>query len=209
MSEGSRSRAAALSGLLYVVLVFVGSAVVAGTRGAGRHSLDASAAEVDEYLAGADHARVWLGEYIGVLGFLLFLPFSAYLVARVAPAGWPRTVAHAAGSLYVGLSLAGIAALAPALNREGEAAAGFLDLRTTLIALAFVALAVWLVAVGAEALRTRTLPSWLAWAAVVIGVLELVATPLAAYDPGFTGLPTFASFLWVLVASALSARRVG
>ena len=215
MTEASiqtRSRpVAALSGVLYVVLVFLGSALVARTSGPGRHSLDASADAVRDYVADADHARVWLGEYMGALGFLLFLPFSAYLLAALTrTAGdrdWSRATARAAAAIYVALSLAAIAALAPALNREGEAAAGFLDLRTTLIALAFVALGVWLVAVGAEALRTRTLPSWLAWAAGVIGLLQIVTTPLAAYDPGFTGLPTFASFLWVLIVSVLLVRR--
>lgn len=40
-----------------------------------------------------------------------------------------------------------------------------------------------------------------------IAVLELVATPLAAYDPGFTGLPTFAAFVWIVVVSVLLFRR--
>ncbi len=109
--------------------------------------------------------------------------------------------------MYVGLSLAAIAALAPALNREGDAAAGFLDLRTTLIALAFVSLGVWLLAVGAQALGAAVLPQWLALAAIAIGVLLIVGAPLATEDPVFTGLPSFASFLWVLVASVVLFRR--
>ena len=212
-SEPLGSRAAgALTGALHVVLVFVGSALIARTIGAGRHSLDVPSGDVAAYLADADHTRVWIGEYVGALGFLLFLPFSAYVVESLrsreanALAWWPGT-ARAAATLYVGLSLAGLAALVPALNREGEAAAGFLDLRTTLIGLAFMALAVWLVTVGLQALRGRWLPAWLGWAAVVIGVLELLATPLAAYDPGFTGVPTFAGFLWVAVVSVLLALR--
>ena len=64
----------------------------------------------------------------------------------------------AAAATYVGLTLAGAAALVPALNREGDAAAGFLDLRTALIALAFVALAAWLLVVGIHALQTHALP---------------------------------------------------
>ena len=207
----SSRRAGALTGLLHVLLVFIGSALIARTNRAGRHSLDASADEVQEYLADADHARVWIGEYVGALGFLLFLPFSAYVLAelrrREDGADWWRRTAHAAAAVYVALSLAAVAALAPALNRGGVAAAGFLDLRTTLIALAFVSLAVWLLVAGAQALNGGALPSWLGWAALVIGVLELVATPLAAYDPGFTGIPTFAAFLWIVIASVLLFRR--
>jgi hypothetical protein len=214
MASRAESRAfGALTGLFYVVLVFVGSALLARTNGPGRHSLDASAADVREYLAEADTARVWLGEYVGALGFLLFLPFSAYLLTTLARSAgdrdWLRSTAAAAAAVYVSLSLAAIAALAPALNRGGEAATHFLDLRTTLIALAFVALGVWLLTVGALALGASRLPRWLAWAAIAIGALLILGAPLATQDPAFTGLPTFASFLWVLIVSVLLFRRRG
>ena len=75
-----------------------------------------------------------------------------------------------------------------------------------MIALAFVALAVWLLAAGLQALETRELPRWLGWAAIVLALLQLVATPLAAIDPGFTGLPTFGTFLWIVIASVLLFR---
>lgn len=203
-----------LSGIVSVVLVFVGSAAIAGTSGPGRHSLDASVDEVGEYVADADLVRVWIGEFVGLLGFALFLVFAAFLrgvVGRTAPAGrdWLGGLLLPAAAIHVALTAAGIASLAPALNRDVEpaAAAAFLDLRTTLLGLAFVFLGLWLVGVGVLGLRARALPAWLAWSAVAIGVLELAMTPLAAYDPGFTGIPTFAAFLWVLVASSLFLRR--
>ena len=213
MGEESRraSAAAALSGALSALLIFIGSGVIARTSGPGRHSLPESAAEVGEYLADADHTRVLVGEYVGAVGFVLFLPFAAYLLARVARSdraqSWARRAGAAAATIYVALSLAAVAALVPALNREGDAAAGFLDLRTALIALAFVALAAWLLVVGLHALQTRVLPRWLGWAAVVLALLQLVLTPLAGIDPGFTGVPTFATFLWIVVVSVLLFRR--
>ena len=210
MGEGSRWRStAALSGALSVVLIFLGSAVVARTSGPGRHSIPESTEDVGEYLADADHGRVLLGEYVSALGVLLFLLFAMYVLARVArpELDWSSRVGGAAATTYVGLTLAGAAALVPALNREGDAAAGFLDLRTALIALAFVALAAWLLVVGVHSLQTHELPRWLGWGAVVLALLQLVMTPLAGVDPGFTGLPTFATFLWIVVSSVLLFRR--
>lgn len=210
--RGGWRLAGALSGLLYVAFVFLGGAVIARTAGPGRHSLGATADEIAAYLADADPGRVWVGEYLGLLGFVLFLPFAAYAWSALAGArdrGPLRGVAFAAAAIYVALTAAGIAALAPALNRSADpaSAAPFLDLRTTLLGLGFVFLAVWLVAAGAHALRTGGLPGWLAWSAVAIGALQIAATPLAAYDPGFTGVPTFASFLWIAVVSVILARR--
>ena len=213
MGEPSRGwrAAAALSGAVSVVLIFVGSAAIAGTSGPGRHSLPESGDEVAEYLADADHLRVLVGEYVGVLGVVLFLLFATYLLARVSRPGtadsWSRRVGSAAAATYVALTLAAVAALVPALNREGETAAGFLDLRTALIALAFVALAAWLLVVGVHVLHTRELPRWLGWVAVVLALLQFVMTPLAGIDPGFTGIPTFGTFVWIVVASVMLFRR--
>jgi hypothetical protein len=202
---------AALSGLGYAILVFVGSAAIGGTSGAGRHSLDATEAEVAEYVRDADPARVWTGEFVALLGYALFVFFAAHVWSVVRTRDTQDIGAGAAAAVYVALAAVGTACLAPALNRAGDPvdAARFLDLRTALFAIAFLFFAAWLVAVGATALRTRALPAWLAWAAIVVGVLQLAGTPFATVDPAFTGLPTFAGFLWVAAASVLLARRVG
>ena len=107
------------------------------------------------------------------------------------------------------LAAVATACLAPVLNRAGDPidAGRFLDLRTALFAIAFLFFAAWLVAVGVAALRTHALPSWLAWAAIVVGALQVAGTPFATVDPAFTGLPTFAGFLWVAAASVLLAGR--
>jgi len=120
---------------------------------------------------------------------------------------WPGRTATAAASAYVVLSLAATACLAPALNRHGEAAAFLLDLRTTLLLLAFLAFGLWSLTVGLRALAAGTLPRWLAWWALAVGALHLALAPLATQDPVFTGLPTFAGFVWIAVASVLLARR--
>lgn len=203
-------RAPAWTGLAHVVLVFAGSAAIGGTSGAGRHSLDASASEIATYLADADRTRVWIGEYVAVLGYLLFLVFAPFAWAAVNRAGRPHAADRAGNGLatcFVALSLAGTACLAPALNRSGEGAAPFLDLRTTLFLIAFLAFGGWLLALGLHAIRGDALPRWLGWAAVVVGALHLGMAPLATVDLAFTGIPTFAGFLWIAIASVLLARR--
>jgi hypothetical protein len=205
-----RSARPALLGVAHVVLLFVGSAAVAGTSGPGRHSLHASVDEVATYVADATPGRVWTGEYVAVLAYVLFVPFAAYLTTALRDgATWLAAAARGAAWIYVGLSLAATAALVPALHRELEPvqAAAFLDLRTVLLALAFVGLAAWLIATGAAAAAAGMLPRWLAWSAVAIGVLQVVATPFAAYAQEVTGLPTFAALLWIVVVGALLARR--
>jgi len=206
------ARLAALSGLAYAIAVFVGSAAIGGTSGAGRHSLDADAADVAEYVEGADPSRVWAGEYVAVLGYALFLVFAAYASGRGRRGDardWRDVATVAPAVVYVALAMVATACLAPVLNREGDpvAAARFLDLRSALLAIAFVFFATWLIGAGLRVLATRSLARWLGWAAVAIGVLQLLGTPFANVDPAFTGLPTFAGFLWVAVASVLLARR--
>lgn len=194
-----------LTGVAHVVLVFAGSAVVAGSSGAGRHSLDADAAEIADYVAGADATRVWIGEWIAVLGYLAFPVFAA-AVARTLTGATRSAAGFATG--YVTLALAGTACLAPVLNRNDAAvAAGFLDLRTTLFMLAFLAYGAWSLQTGLQALRSGGLPRWLAWTALVIGALHVTLAPLATVDVGFTGIPTFAGFLWIAVTSVVLARR--
>lgn len=211
-SDAARARlAVALSGIVYVILVFLGSAAIGGTSGAGRHSLDSSTEEVAEYIAGADVTRVWIGEFVAVLGYALFVLFAAYVWSAVrgrAERDWRELTAIGGAVVYIALAMVATACLAPVLNRTGDDvdAARFLDLRSVLFAMAFVFFAVWLASVGARALTTGALPRWLAWAALVISSLQVIGTAFATVDPGFTGVPTFAGFLWVAVVSVLLAR---
>lgn len=206
------SRLPALTGLAYVLLVFLGSAVIGGTSGPGRHSLDAAESDVSEYIRDSDVTRVWVGEYVAVVGYALFVLFAAYVWSAVRRGGesdWRDSAVVGPALIYVALAMIGTACLAPVLNRTSDArdAARFLDLRSVLFAVAFLFFAMWLIGVGARSLRTRALPAWLGWSALMIGVLQFVGTAFASLDPGFTGAPTFAGFLWVAIVSVLLARR--
>ncbi len=184
------SRLAALSGVGYAFLVFLGSAVIGGTAGAGRHSLDAADSDVSEYIRDADVTRVWIGEYVAVVGYGLFIFFAAYVwsvVRRDVERDWRDSAVLGPAFIYVALAMVGTASLAPVLNRRGdvEAAARFLDLHSVVFAMAFLFFATWLAGVGIRSLRTRALPASLSWSAVGIGALQFVGTPLAHLDPVF------------------------
>jgi Domain of unknown function (DUF4386) len=206
------SRLAALSGIAYVFLVFFGSAAIGGTSGAGRHSLDVADSDISDYIREADVTRVWVGEYVAVVGYALFVLFAAYVWSVVrgsAERDWRDSGVVGPALIYVALAMIATACLAPVLNRTGNAedAARFLDFRSVLFAMAFLFFAMWLVGVGVRSLQSRTLPIWIGWSALVIGVLQFVGTAFASLDPGFTGVPTFAGFLWVAIVSVLLARR--
>lgn len=214
MPNGARGRRlAALSGLAFVVLLVVGSTLIGGTKGPGRHSLDASESEVTGFVGGTDHTRVWVGEYLAVLGYALFLVFAAYawsVVRRDGERDWRDGALPAAAAIFVALAAIATALLAPALNRGAggaDAAARFLDLRSVMFPLAYVFFAVWMIVFGTRALRGGALPRWLAWSAAVIGALLLLGTLFAPRDPAFHELPTFAGLLWVAIASVVLARR--
>jgi hypothetical protein len=177
------------SGVAYVVLVFLGSAVIGGTSGDGRHSLDATAEDVATYVREGDTTRVWAGEYVAVIGYVLFVVFAAYVVSLLTvdeERGWARAASLGAASIYVGLAVAATACLAAVLNRGGdpEAAARFLDLRTVLFGIAFLFFALWLLTIGGRVLRTGALPRWLGWAAIVIAILQSWARRSGRWTPG-------------------------
>jgi hypothetical protein len=201
--------AAALTGLLHVVFVGVGVGVIAGTTTPG---LDGSLADVANYLRDANPGRVWAGEYGEVLGYGFFIVFAPYVWSAVrgvdAPA-WLGGAVVGAATVYVALSMAGIAPIAPVLNRETDPvrAAGFLDLRVALYLIGLVFFVVWLVGVGAEALRTGALPAWLGWVAVALGVVQLVALPFGAANTVLAGSPSLVAFVWIVIVSVLLALR--
>jgi hypothetical protein len=177
-------------GILYVVLSLVGLVVHGYPSGTG--------AQIKHWIATTNVSRFDAGIWIEALGYLLFVPFAAWLareLRRPGHAEWPADAAFGAAILCTGSALL-INGLWTGLFDAGRngvdqtilAATYYLTTDAYAASVPFYGL--FLVAAGAAAVIARSLEPWLAWAAVVIGVLAII--PL-------TAMPASAAlFLWVL-----------
>jgi hypothetical protein len=109
MSERTLSRVGAASGVLSVVVTFVGFGVHGGLPSGE------TAAAVVSYVNHVSVGQTAVGNYLELLGYLLFLAFAAYLyaVARVMSRDslhWLNVLAVASAITYVAVSALGIAA---------------------------------------------------------------------------------------------------
>jgi hypothetical protein len=195
MAQRQRSLAP-LTGVVFVVLL-----VAAFITGGETPAVDDSAEEVVSFYQD-NEAKVVIGSLLFGLGAVLFLFFTGVLrrVLRSAegPTDWLSAVAFGGGVVAavgmlifagLGFTLSDAADdLPPAAMQTLNALSFdlFLPLAGGMVTL--------LVATGLSALKTKVLPQWLAWAALVLAVA------------GFTPVGFFAflaTILWVLVVSIL------
>jgi hypothetical protein len=142
---------------------------------------------------------------IGAVALAFFMFFATslrgYLRRTRSAEGLAALVLAAAVLLTVGLAVsAGFAfALADAPSRLAPAAAQTLNLLDEDVFFALsLGVGLFGIAGGLAILRGAPLPNWLAWTAIVLGVLSF--TPLF-------GLALIAVSLWVLIVSILIYRR--
>jgi hypothetical protein len=187
------SYAGPVCGLLYVVLS-VGGLVIHGYP-------SGSGAQIKHWIATANGTRFGVGIWIEALGYLLFVPFAAWLARELRRPGhveWPADVAFGAAILTTGSALVinGLWTGVFDAGRNGAdqtvlAAAYYLTSDAYAASVPFSGL--FLVAAGAAAVIARSLPPWLAWAGVAIGVLAIIPP---------TAMPASAAlWLWVLAVS--------
>lgn len=155
-------------------------------------------AQIKHWIATANATRFGVGIWIEALGYLLFVPFAAWLareLRRPGHAEWPADVAFGAAILCTGSALLinGLWTGVFDAGRNGAdpsilAAAHYLTSDAYAASVPFYGL--FLVAAGVAAVIARSLPPWLAWAAVVIGVLAIIPP---------TAMPASAAlWLWVI-----------
>ena len=152
MSERLLSRIAAASGIASIVLTFGGFIVHGGLPS------QATAASVQTYVNGVNASTTGLGNYLELLGYLLFLVFATYLhvIARTSihdPLQWLNILGLTAAATYVALSCAAIAAQQAIVewSRTGVDARtvlGFYILDDDAFALSFEILALFALALG-------------------------------------------------------------
>ena len=211
MSDSMGNRIAGIGGILWIVLVLVGFGAIVGFS----PLITDSKAEVADYFAGANWRRVYLGEYLEVLGFLLFVIFVARLRAILRAAegssDWLATLAFGGALVHVALSLAGIAPLIALSYRADHGSLGedlYVALNDTRVALYWMSLLVapvFLLPLGLLIARTDVFPRWLGWLAIGLGVALLIGLLLPT-----SGIPDVASMLmllWALVVGVLLVVR--
>ncbi len=201
-------RWAALSGIVFVVLMLVGAAFVLDVPKG-----DASAQEIASYLTDSgNHTRNIIGAYLWVLGGLAFLGFVTGLRSVLRRAeGDPGTLSNlvfGAGVVFTAVwsvSAAAIASVAYAVEFS-DARVSNPDLVTVLPSLGGLLLLLGggfagillLAATSILIFRTGVLPRWLAWLGIVVAV-SLV------FDVAYMNILPLVG--WVLVASIAMLRR--
>jgi hypothetical protein len=189
-----------LSGVASVLLI-VASFIVVGES----PDLNAPAKEVASFYSDND-TSLQFGAALLALGaffFLLFATTLASLLRRDPVRGAVSAKFSFAGGIVfaVGVTIfAGLAfAAGDAADDVGPATLQTLHvLEMDMFITVAVGTAAFLLGAGVGALKSAALPSWLAWAAIVIGIIAI--TPLGFF--GFLALG-----IWTLIASVMLAMR--
>ena len=202
MHGASWERYAPLAGVLAVVLWLIGIIVLETAV-----EMKTPATLLDSYRN--EEGSILLGGFLWVLGTFFFFWFLGSLRARLAAAegGVQRLTAIAFGggvaAAVFGFAMPGpdmAASIADDADLSGPAAEAIRIIDDVFFLGAEMSAAVLLAASGLHALRTGSLPRWLAWVSLVVA-LALIILPI-----GWAAL-LFAFPLWVLVVSYLLLER--
>ena len=203
----------AASGIGFVLVQFAGFGVGAASRGFERLTLDSTDAAVAEAVSAPVPTAVWVGGYVELIAYLLFIVFTACLTAalrsRPGRSAWPAYAVLAGGVMGVSTSMIGYATEGAAYLRAGEGidptvARVLLDVANIAFILVWGALAVLLLAAAASHL----LRQWLRVTAAVLGTVFLVAFVQPSLPIG--EIADLALWAWVIAACVsltLQARR--
>jgi len=215
MSPSAVLKLGALAGIVYVVLQMVG--LVAGSLASTvPFSIFPSTSEAARIAAATTPRGVWIGLGLAVLSVPFFVIFAVrlWIALRGATAHTgllPTTVPIAAGvaaTLYLA-SFAVAAALDASAGHglDSQGAMVLSYLRGTMDMLSWPVLGLFLVAAGVAGVRDRSLPTWTAWAAVVVGVAAAAVAVVATSDVAqmVQTLPQ----LWIVATSIALVARPG
>ncbi len=209
-------RAAAAAGIVSMVFDQVGFGLLSAANG-NFPMAGAPTEQIAARFASALPTQALIGIDLEVLGSVLFLVFVVCVWAklRVAEAdpAWMSAASLIAGAMS---QVAFVGAIAPEraiYSRAGNGlesaeAAMLADLNTALFGLGAAFVALYLLATGIAIVRTRALPRWLGWSALVLVPFLLAAGLLSRPGPAFLAFLLFP--LWVVAASVfLLLRPVG
>jgi hypothetical protein len=206
MNERLQDRIFAACGIGSVLLVFAG--VLIGAAG-GREfaTISSTPEQIARAVSKPAGTMLWVGAYLEVLSFGLFLAFAAWLCARLG-GGLLGQVARSAATGYATLSIASLALMDAIAYRCGHGIG--IQLATFLITLnealfvgtwffsVFFLLAVAPLALGAG-------HRLLGWSAVAVASVTLLMTAVSLDNLG--QMTNMLWLLWIVCASVALARR--
>jgi Domain of unknown function (DUF4386) len=200
----------ALSGLVSIVLLFVGQAI----SGGGSPDLSASRAKIAAWIASRHGgAGQYAGATIELAAILATIVFAATLWSLLREADGDGSVAAAtafgAGIASATVKLASAPAVFAALWRHKEGlspqlGAALIDMNNVSFVLCWTLNAVMLAAVATVVFRRAVLPRWLGWLGAVAAAVSLLSAPAADRVPPLGVLLTF---LWIAATSVVLTRR--
>lgn len=200
MGTGRMERLAPLAGVVFTVLFAVGFL----TSGETPES-DATGEEVLKHYD--DTGKILFSVVLLLLAAVVFMFFAGVLRRQLVAGGpeWLASVVFGGAVVYVvglGLFASSQVALTDAADAKQPAVAQALNvIDNSNFAPAVIGLAIVLLASAWHVLAARSLPIWLGWVALILGILAL-AGPL-----GFIAFLLFP--LWVLAVAITLFRRPG
>jgi len=201
-------RSAALSGIVAVALLFIGSALSGSSPDIG-----ASRSELVSWLA---DQRLTTGRYAGafteLIAILAMIVFASTLASVLRRGEGDHAIlsntAFGAGLLSAAIKLASVPAAFAALWRAKQGvnpqlAAALLDMNNAAFVLTWALDAVMLGAAAIVIVRSGILPRWLGWFGAGTAVISLATVPVAAQAPPLGILLTF---VWLVAVSVVLVR---
>jgi Domain of unknown function (DUF4386) len=208
MREAIWSRLGPAAGVLYFVLLMVGATIH------GYPDIRPSDSQLANWLEGVDLNTFRLGIYTEAMGILLFIPFVGWLYGRLRQgtkdSSWPAVTMLVAGAVWVAPTLL----LMGAWAGLAEQARKGLDIRVAQTIdsinqasydLTAIVLGVTVLAAGVAIVHGGAMSRWVGWAAIIIGVIDVVTLPFGidASPAGILGhLWLFAVAIYYTVRSA-------
>jgi hypothetical protein len=201
------SRLGAASGALSFIVTFVGFGVHGGLPS------DTTAAAVQSYVRGVNAGQTGAGNYLELLGYLLFLAFATYLYSVARAVGserlhWLNVLAVTAATTYVAVSALGIAAQQVMVesSRAGIDAKTLLNvyiLDSEAFTMSFEILALFAIAFGSVIVAGALLMRVIGGSAILVGavlfVTGLIGTISISSSIAQIGLLVFE--LWMVAVS--------
>jgi hypothetical protein len=205
MTERTQNRLFASCGIASAALVHVGL-FVGLASGQAFVTLGSSPTKVAHELAKPAGTGVWVGAYLGLLGFGVFLAFALWSTAKLG-GGLLGAIAMTAATAYASVSVAALCVFDAVEFRAGhgmgtQLATALTNINEALYVGSWFLSAFFLLAAGALALTSARRA--LGWSAIAIALLTLAGASAPAN--GLAENTVLLWFLWIVWASISLSR---